>query len=310
MDILTHSAMSQFKNCRKKYQFRYEMGLVPKRRKASLDLGSAVHKGLEIYYQGETITEAIQEAVETLSDIDRNGWTQEDFDKESVQKALVEAMLGGYANYFNDREQFEEIKPEVDFAISLINPETNSPSRTFIHGGKSDGLFKRNGQWWLREFKTASQVGQNYLDRLKLDTQITSYVEALEHDLGINIVGIIYTILKKPSIRQKKDETVEQFCERLKEDYLARPDFYFYQEELFRTKDDLLEFKFEKWEIAKDIIEARKANRFYRNTSMCSLYGECEYMALCTRGNAAMGFYTQKDPHEELSENIKKKAHG
>lgn len=299
--IITHSSMSAFKNCRKKYQYRYEHCLSPKRRKESLHFGSAIHKGLELYYSGFELNEILNAVECMLTPSDTTGWDQKDFEREQTLKATARGMLTAYVYHFNDRESFEEIKPEWQFSLPVINPATDYPVRNVRHEGKVDGLFKKEGRWWLREFKTASQVGRDYLERLKLDTQITSYVEAAERTLNIDIAGVIYTILKKPSIKQKQDENVQQFCERVEADYVERPDFYFHQEELFRGHDDFLEWRYEKYETAKDIENARKTGRFYRNTSMCTLYGQCEYMPLCTQGQIAMGFYEVIPPHEELN---------
>lgn len=308
MELLTHSAMSSFRNCRKKYQYRYEMNLVPKTTKPALRLGTAVHKGLEEYYLGVDVESCIESAFGILTPQDTLGWGQEDFDRLAVQKATAEGMLLGYNKRFDDRGLYEQIMPEYEFCIPLINPETGAPSKTFQHAGKLDGLFKLNGQWFVGEFKTASQVGHDYLERLKLDTQITSYLAAAQLALGIKIAGVIYKILKKPSIKQTQKETVQQYCERLIADYQTRTDFYFHQEILYRTQDDLTEYGFEKWEVAKDILDARRTGRFYKNTSMCSLYGLCEYMPICTGGQQALAHYETRAPHEELSE--KEKTHG
>ncbi len=318
MEILTHSAMSCFKNCRRKYQYRYVYKLVPISGNKNLNLGSAVHKGLEVYYSGGSDDDVLLAADEILRPSNTNGWGQSDYDNLLIQQATAFGMLRGYIKYFNDRELYEEIKPEQEFCVPLNNPETTAASKSFMHAGKIDGLFKKEGQWWLREFKTASQVGKDYLERLKLDTQITSYIDAIQEDLGIQIVGVIYTILKKPSIKQTQKESVQDYCDRLILDYQneavdpktgkPRIEFYFHQEEIHRNQNDLLEWRFDRWDTAKDILETQRTQRYYRNTSLCSQYGSCEYLPLCAQGQAAMHLYEVKEIHEELSEAIKEKT--
>lgn len=306
MKTITHSAMTDFKNCKRKYYYRNHLKLVPRKEKPSLLLGRAVHKGLELYYQGNNIDGCIDAGIFILEDVDKSFWQQEDFDALEVNKAILTGMLKGYSLQFQDRGMFEVIEPEYQFTIPVINPATQFASKTFEHSGKIDGLFKtRSGQWWIREFKTASQIDKHYIDRLSLDTQITSYIDGVQAVKGIQIAGVIYTILKKPSIKQKQTETVEQYCQRVIQDYQERLDFYFHQETLYRDQNDLDEWRFEKWDIARDIADSEKNDRWYKNTAYCSQMGGCAYMPLCIKGSEALTFYREEEPNIELKEELK-----
>lgn len=299
-NILTHSSMSTYRDCRRKYYFRYILGLVPSQEKASLRLGSAFHKGVELYYQGKDLQACIYGAGQLFQDADTTGWTESDYEEMDKQAAILEGMLRGYALRLNDREEFQEVIPEREFLNPIINPATGASTPRFQHAGKADGLFKRDGQWWLREFKTASSIDKGYVDRLKLDTQITSYMEALQADMGITIAGIIYTVVKKPSIKQTQKETPAQYCERVIADYQDRLDFYFWQEQFYRNQNDLVEWQYERWDIQKDIAESMRTERWYRNTSSCGQYGGCAYMPLCCQGEQMIHLYKQEPPHREL----------
>ena len=292
--ILTHSSIQQFKNCRKAWYFRNVERLAPRLESQYRGIGTAIHAGLEL-----GCSESAKTVYETSIPFPS---TQEEADNLEVNKAIIEAMLDGYfaqyGKWFPDAQQFFT---EAKFCVDIINPRTKAVSRSFKLSGKADGLAKINGRWWLVEYKTASQVGKSYIDKLMLDAQMTTYVYGLQKHLGITIDGIIYRILRKPSIRQTKKETVSQYLERLTEDYKARPNFYFFEEKLYRSQDDMKAFEQELWELTQDMLKCRRENLWYRNTSRCIDWGNCEYMALCCHKPDAMDMYVTREINSELT---------
>jgi hypothetical protein len=56
---------------------------------------------------------------------------------------------------------------------------------------------------------------------------------------------------KKPQIRQRKGESVTEFCERIRADYRERPDFYMHEETTFRDADDMLDVERSLWDWAE-----------------------------------------------------------
>lgn len=291
MKILTHSSMADFKNCRKKFYYRNELLLAPRLRKASLSLGSAVHKGIE--------TRSISEALQTFSDIFPN--SQEESDTIETMKITCNAMLEGY---FNQYPAFEDVMTEIQFSLPIINPKGRT-SNSFILQGKADGLVKIDGKNWLVEYKTASVIDKNYIDKLNLDSQLTTYIYALQRFLDLKIEGVIYRILRKPTIRQTKKENAIQFQDRLIQDYKERPEWYFHEEVLYRSQDDLAEFERELWALTQDMLYCQRNDGFYKNTGRCSDWGLCQYSALCLKNPDAMELYETREPHEELEKEIK-----
>lgn len=287
MKILTHSSMTDFKNCRKKFYYRNELLLAPRLRKASLSLGSAVHKGIE--------TRSITEALKELDDIFPN--SQEESDNIETMKITCRAMLEGY---FEQYEPFEDAMAEIQFSLPIINPLTGHRSNTFTLQGKADGLARIDGKNWLVEYKTAGMIDKNYIDKMNLDSQITTYIYALQRALDIKIEGIIYRILRKPTIRQTKKENAIQFQDRLIQDYKDRPEFYFHEEILYRSQDDLIEFERELWALTQGMLYCQRNDGFYKNTGRCSDWGLCQYSALCLKNPDAMDLYEIREPHEEL----------
>ena len=292
MERITNSSISQFKRCRKEYYYRYMKELVPRREGMARGIGSAVHKGLE--------TGSIDDALELFDRIFPADQTEAD--ALEYNRVTVRAMLEGYfEKYGKDWEG--EFRPEVQFNIPVINPATGKPSRSFTLAGKADGLLHGRTDYWLVEYKTSgTTVDKRYVDKLLLDSQMTTYIYGIQRQEGIKISGVIYRVLRKPSIRQTKKETFIQFTDRLIEDYRNRPEFYFYEEQVYRTQADLKEFELELWDYTQDLLKCRRDQRWYKNTSQCGAYAGCDYMPLCLHEQDAELRYESRAKNIELKE--------
>jgi len=284
--IITASNSKQFLTCRRAWYCRQELCLVPKYTKPSLSIGKAFHKGEE--------TGSIDEAMKSLDIFYPSN--QEDADSLEIAKATVQAMLEGYWKRF---PKYEDSRAEVQFEIPILSPKGRHTKH--VLRGKIDRTVPLQSRNWLQELKTATKVDRTYIERLDLDHQFTTYFYAA-YRLGLNPAGGIYRMVRKPSIRPKKNETIPQFCERLIGDYQERPEFYFFEERLYRTQQDLKEFEAELWGIVKDIQAARKENRWYRSTGRCGDWGRCDYLPLCRGVEGSEEFYKFAVPNQELEE--------
>lgn len=287
--IITNSSITQFKRCRKEFYHRNVRQLVSRFEGEARGIGTAVHKGLE--------TGSTDDAMKCFDDIFAS--SQEEADKLEVQKATVTAMLDGYFSLYG--KQFDgQFWPEKRFNVPIINPATGAASRRFRLAGKADGLLLNDTGYWLVEYKTTGVMDKTYVDRLSLDAQMTTYLCGLQRQDNISIEGVIYRIIRKPTIRQRQKETILQFTARLTADYKSRPDFYFYEERLYRSKEDLHEFERELWDIAQDMGECHKQGRWYRDTTRCGTFGRCDYMDLCLRKSDAEQLFVEKVNNSEL----------
>jgi hypothetical protein len=285
--------MGQFKNCRKAWYFRNVEQLVPRIQGTARGIGSAVHKGIE--------TGSVNDALALYAEIFPNDQTEADI--LETNKAIVQAMLEGYFERFGAGfPEAEEFIPEMKFEVEIINPTTGAKSKSFKLSGKVDGIIKVKGRWWLVEYKTAGQVGKSYIDKLALDTQITTYIHAVQRQLNIKIDGVIYRVLRKPTIKQTKKETVWQYLDRLTTDYKSRPEFYFFEERLYRSQNDLKEFESELWDLTQDMLKCRRENLWYKNTSRCLDWGNCEFMPLCCQNPDAREMYIIQQSNSELED--------
>lgn len=288
MEVLTFSRIKARKNCPMAEHIRYDLELVPRNKKKSLGLGSAIHLGLE--------TDDIDKAVGYFDGVFPD--SQEEANELEVQRATVRAMLTGYFNRFG--KWGEETIRELSFDIPIRNPKTGAVSRSFRLQGKIDAITVIDGKTWLVEYKTASQINKGYFERVSLDEQITLYMYAYRERFGVKPEGVIYRVLKKPTIRQTKKESLEQFCNRLEQDYVDRPDFYFFEQKYYRSENDLKQFEKELWAFTQQYLYEKRNDINCKNASRCLDFGQCEYMPICL-GEADLELdYVKKEKHEEL----------
>ncbi len=288
MEILTYSRMRMYLNCPASEQLRYIACLVPKMKGSTPRLlGSAVHKGLETGSTDEAM--ALFDSVVPVS--------QEEQDQLDADRATCRAMLLGAEKAFS---ALDEMQPEVEFCIPIINPKTGDASPHFMLAGKVDGICSRDGETWLVEYKTASTISKQYVDRLCLDGQVTTYIYAMQRVLGRPIAGVIYRVIRKPSIRKCQGETADQFCSRLEAEYQNRPEFYYVEQLLYRNPNDIRAFEQELWDITQRMLWDRQQGICLHNTARCTDYGCCDYMPIC-RHDQWQPLYEHCEPHQELT---------
>ncbi len=271
-ELMTATRMNCLLDCPRKHYWRYEVGLKRETDAAALRFGSAWHQAMEARWQNLPYEVALAKALAT----DRT------LDESTV--ATVAGLLAGYYRRWED-DPVKELHPEVEFRHPLRG------SRSFDCAGKIDGLgVLHDGRLALVEHKTTSaDIGpdSDYWLRLRANPQVLQYVLAawsLGWDLGI----VIYDVTRKPSIRVRKDESPEEYSERLTADTANRPDFYFARREVPILEDDLAEFQVQRLELSRLILNFRAAGRKTRSpeqawprhlTEMhCKL---CDYSSFC-----------------------------
>jgi hypothetical protein len=271
-ELLTASRMQALVTCPRKHYWRYELGFQSAKQSDALVFGSAWHSAMEARWQGEDFDAALATAVG-------------DTEFEEIQIATLAGLLKGYYDHYADNECVKELHPEVEFNLPI------SSSRTFESAGKIDGLgILHDGRLAMVEHKTCGESidsGSDYWLRLQFNQQVMQYVHA-SRELDWDIEFILYDVTRKPSIRQKKEETCLEFRNRLHEDTKARPEFYFARREVPILDCDLDEFLVQRYELSKMILALRQAEKrtalrehaWPRNVNMmtCRM---CDFSGFC-----------------------------
>lgn len=316
LQVLTNSAIQCFKRCRKLYWFQYIKLLRTAEDAYVLRFGTAMHKAIE-WLENVNLSAALVYVRQTE-------WSE----ARRYTPYTLAALIRGYAGQYEHCQHIAEtIESERVFEIPIINPETGRPSRTFQASGKIDGVVKlHDSRSANRETKTTGNdiTSDRYWRRLLIDPQISMYWLA-----SPSIKTTIYDVIKRPSINPKKatpedkrkykkdgalyanqrttDEDPEAWEVRLLNDIHQRPEFYFVRRPIPRLEKDLHEFRYELWDVAKDIHLACLTGRFYRTVSY-STCDSCPFFDLCTGLTAwdgesvPEGFQRLTTPNPELED--------
>lgn len=137
--------------------------------------------------------------------------------------------------------------------------------------GRVDGVAE-DGR--LVEHKTASgDIGEEYEFNLQWDEQILMYM----YLTGAR--SMWYTVCRKPAIRQKKNESDEEFFHRMVTWYDKDTESKIRVFEVSRTDEEVEQYARELREIAK---EMQTTHNLYRNPCYCNHWGRrCEYSPIC-----------------------------
>lgn len=323
-ETLTHSRLSCFRACPRRHWIRYELGIQQEQTEFALRVGSAFHAALEAIDKDQDPAEVLEAGLSDPFDL-----------------ALVAAMVNGHAIRYADAA-LEVVATEQEFDLPLVNPSTSRPSPYWRLAGKMDRIVRLpDGRRALMEYKTTSRdfsPGADYWLALHMDQQLSIYVNAARA-LGYNIETVIYDVTRRPMFRPLKatpeserqytqkesklkdgtvrpagslyanqrdrDETPEEFAERVAADIAERPDHYFARIEIARLDQDLEDCRAEVWQQAAAVREARSMGRWYRNPGACTGPFPCSYLSICLNRDlettTPMGFVRSLDIHPELS---------
>lgn len=247
------------------------------------------------------------------------GYEDEHLVNEAIVRAASTLYLKTWPTPLNETREFE-------YRVRLRSPWTGAYSDTYDLLGYADGLIDpvahlggglMGGSLEVVENKLVGRVERAKVLALPLDRQLALERYGIWRATGRPVTKVYYRWVKKPSIKQregrKKDksdaETVEQFCQRIAEDYEARPEFYVHHEDpSFVTTKDLLRIEAELWELAHDLrgymrhpSDGRR-RAFPRDTSRCSEYGGCQFVPICTGDADALNLYHVRPPRSPKHE--------
>ena len=300
-EALTASRMACWTLCQRKHLFAYDRGVRKIESGDALVFGTAWHKAQEVFYgkgaemckrEGMT-TEIMAQAM-----FEAALATAENWDEFTVAK--LSACIAAFVEHYRD-DIIAEMKPEVEFAYQIEGTRTFeargkidglatlTDGRTALveHKTTSEGVEPDSPYWTRLRFNPqlcryvlgARALGVecetviydvfrkpalNPKDAVKdLDENGLPYVLDANGDRCIKRDGTP----KKSADASKGEtykthaETPEEYCERLKEDILSRPEFYFARREVTVTDAQLEAFMLQERMMAGQIVDARANGR-------------------------------------------------
>ncbi|MBN1772526.1 MAG: PD-(D/E)XK nuclease family protein [Deltaproteobacteria bacterium] len=323
--VLTHSAMEAWSRCEVEYRLAYEERLVPTAYPAALAVGTAVHAGVETLHLGLPLPEAYRSAALALQRfLDRacsgaGTDTPADLERQlEFDMAKVRAMLAAWTDRYLvpaadgthavDRD-LDIVATEQVLEAPLVNPLTGRPSRSFRLAGKLDAIARRRGNGsdgsYVVELKTTGEDLDEFLEAMTVSAQPAVYQVLAESRFGAGhgqLPGTVLDIIRKPTIRPKKDESPAEFEQRAIEAYRSEPERFVRRVVLPPDPQLRREVMVNAWRIADGIRRAERYGYVSKKGPACrGAYGPCRYRPLCWHGDAT-GFVTKETEHEELLE--------
>jgi hypothetical protein len=300
--LITNSMRRTFLSCRRKFWYGYERLLKPKQPYLPFVVGGEFHSALERWYKDDirNVRRIFKGMRRAMLKYQKMLLPPHLLDKLAVAEGMLSGMLAAYFDrYARDLDKWEVVATEHTFSAP-------TGAEGWEAGGKLDLLVREKKKLWVVEHKTTGDLSVNYVERLPLDDQIHQYVRGAQHDFG-KVEGVVYNVVMKSRLRQKKQESFEQFVRRVQGQYEEDPSKFFYRERLKLPKWSLERFDRELAVCAAEISRARNEGEsaFYMNTNQCYGYGVCPYAPLCSTRNPeeCMSLYeVGKTPHPELED--------
>jgi hypothetical protein len=174
-----------------------------------------------------------------------------------------------------------------------------------------DGSFRKESvaRPWLFETKSKAYLGEKgegeLADILPHELQSNIYLIFLWHLGKVLPKGLLYNIIRRPGLRQKKSESIVKFARRVAEDIRKRPEYYFIRIQMSVEKKDLERNELELHDMVGDfLLWWNGLAGHYRNSDACqNKYGACPMLPICARGDYS-GFYKRKTVFRELADEL------
>lgn len=248
-----NSSLNDYQRCPRLFEHKHINGQ-PGEESWAMSFGTAVHSWLEWYW-------AFNDEYIVLD--------------PSWPYYMVELMAQYRDNYAAIDEQYTPVKTE--FEVLVCNETTGGiPIKATFDGIVQDS----EGKYVLVEHKTTGRKfeGNIYMEGKTLDSQTAIYC-LLAAELGYPIDRVLFDYIRRPMLRQKRSESVEQFNERVCESINAS---YFHRFEVRYTPEQLREAFDDVLSTACDIQISNRVGYYRKHTRACTDYNKlCEFHNQC-----------------------------
>jgi PD-(D/E)XK nuclease superfamily len=225
----------------------------------------------------------------------------EDLDmQEFITKGMLLAYQSKYKVMLND---MKVLGSEVEGALDLGNE--------VIFVLKLDNIVRIRAKKVLHELKTTKAITPDYVKRIQTDLQTATYFHF--HNIiwpDDKIEEVMYDVIRKPSIRQKKQETKPAFLERLQDWYKKPDDMAVFHIERFKKpgidEESVINTVVK---VSEDMLRSKTKEDYYQDFDKChSYYGDvCPMYDLCHNGGetpANLKLYTIRKSYKVSKDNV------
>lgn len=278
------TSLEDFMTCRRLYYWKRIKKYERNKFNLAFLTGKIVHMGMNYLLQKKTnaielMTKYFREEKKEIN----NQFTlsTEQIEDVNEQEHITKAMLRAYSKRYGKMlKDTKLLDSEVEGALQL------SDNVVFVL--KLDNLVRVRMKKVLHELKTSKYITPEYVRMIQTNRQTTIYFHFYNILFEKNpIQEIMYDVIRKPSIRQKKNETYPAFLKRLDEWYDTPDDMSKFHIERFKeplvSQDAILNTV---QNVSNEMLGCKSKEDYYENhTSCASYYGDiCPYYDLCHNG--------------------------
>ena len=296
----TSSSLRKYNRCPKLWYY-YHKALVnppyPMTDNKNIAYGSCFHQCMEIIMLNKL-----------------NGTTIDWKDKLATYDEGIQTMVTIMVDAAIEYDDFlNSVKP------LLVEEEIYTTYDNVNLGGKIDCIGEYEGDTWVIDYKTSSRNA--YEKRYQLDIQMSIY-QYLAQSRGYKPKGAIVYHVRVPTLKQRKNESSDEFYDRVKNDILQQTIFpdsrrttYFnimkYEKSQELVNESLLDIRSTIYMIEQEEewgkLNGSEGDRviYRRNTSACfDFMKPCEFYDVCSGSISEKGLEKSESEHPELSMTI------
>lgn len=280
---VSYSSMTAFRNCPRFYFYRHIKRYQLRSFNIPYLVGRVMHTAIQaLLNQPKTAEKILQEKYQQ-----EKKQARKDFPTMSVrdEEELIaqEAITLGILRAFKKRySQFLSATKHIATEKLLIYPL----NKQVMVVAKLDNVVFNQNQYYLYELKNLKSLDMERVETIRTDPQTSLYFKI--HNLvekKFKLGGILYNIVRKPSIRQKQKETRGEFLNRLSDWYEDDAEYKFHLERLkkpFVSGDAVMNTV---TKITDRMLNCKSVHDYYQDFNFCiHEWGKCEFYALCHRG--------------------------
>lgn len=277
------TALEDYLRCKRKFYFRYILGLVPKNTSAPLIFGKAIHAGAYVWYATQkdisfinnimSEEEQAKAKARYQSVCERDAFAllafDNEFDKQPVEssKCTRENGIAGLVEYFNYyRNLDEEYEPRnLEISQKVLMPNGTLICITL------DRLFIKDDYVKVADLKTTSKSLTDYFWKAYENSfQLKGYYYACQQVYSVDNVqvdGFHYPLPVKKTENPNYERRTFFFTDMQMEDYLIT----------YNTiTNEILEYI--------QLPKEKQPFKFHTCETSCSDFGGCPYIDVCKHG--------------------------
>ncbi len=299
---LSPTGAETFRRCPRLYQLRKEYEFEPKGYAPALEIGKAMHEAGAAYRERKdrrvVMDTAAHHILSAAADASEVGGEYRD--QAMADSMKVATMLQGYLHSLQvdpPEVPLFTADNEMELHAPLVNPETGRASRTFELHGFIDGLIAHTPlvdfgeqprrEYYLYEMKTTSGTVNDLVKTVRAGVQLPVYQEMLRLGRGVEVVGTVLDIIKKPVLRPRRSkkngvESPQEYNARCLEAYQDDPARFFRRVVIDYDEVRVREAREALWAVARQIRECFR----WGFPALCGAgcngqFGWCQFRELC-----------------------------